>query len=250
MSEQQHKSAWWALGALLAVGMVAAAFVLGTQFKNFRQPGTITVKGLAEAPYQADVAEWEVGVSLWGSDYGSAMKAAKAEAEKLQAFLNKQGFMAADIRANPLQVSEHREEYRDEEGRYHTRRNGFVATQTLIVSSRDLPRIQQALAELQNLKAQNDAFTFEQPQYLLSNLESIKRDLIAKATADAQVRAEEFAKTGKVSVGMMRSASQGSFNILSANSSDNDDSDYGGTYDKRTIDKMVRLVVTIEYGID
>lgn len=249
MSEQ-NKSAWWSLGALLALGMVVAAFVLGTQFKNFRQPGTITVKGLAEAPYQADVAEWEVGVALWGGDYADAMNGAKAEAKKLQAFLHQQGFMAADIRANPLRVNEHTEEYRDEQGRYQTRRNGYVATQAFIVSSRDLPRIQQVLGELQNLKAQNDAVTFEQPQYLLSNLESIKRDLIAQATADAQVRAEEFAKTGKVKVGMMRSASQGSFNILSANSSDNDDSDYGGTYDKRTIDKQVRLVVTIEYGID
>ena len=50
--------------------------------------------------------------------------------------------------------------------------------------------------------------------------------------------------------GMMRSASQGAFNILSATSTDNDDSDYGGTYNKDTIDKKVRLVVTIEYGID
>ncbi len=244
------KSAWVTLGGVLAIGMVAAAFVLGVQFKNFRQPGTITVKGLAEAPYQADMAEWTVGVSVWGGDYGEAMNQAKAQAVKLNAFLTQQGFMAADVRSGSLQVSEHNEEYRDEEGRYRTRRNGFVAVQNLIVSSRDLPRIQQALTELQNLKAQNDAFTFEDPQYLLSNLESIKRDLIAQATADAHVRAEEFAKTGKVKVGMMRSASQGAFNILSAVDSDNEDSDYGGTYDKRTVDKKVRLVVTIEYGID
>ena len=32
-----------ALGALLAIGLVAAAFVLGGQFKNFRQPGTINL---------------------------------------------------------------------------------------------------------------------------------------------------------------------------------------------------------------
>ena len=85
---------------------------------------------------------------------------------------------------------------------------------------------------------------------MLSNLETIKRDLIAQATADAQVRAEEFAKSGNTKVGMMRSASQGAFNILSATSADNDASDYGGTYTKDTIDKKVRLVVTIEYGID
>lgn len=248
--EQHSKSAWPLLGILLAVGMVAAAFVLGTQFKNFRQPGTITVKGLAEAPHQADMAEWQVGVSVWGEDYGNAMNRAQAQLKKLHNFVTEQGFLASDVRTNPLRMERYREEYRDEEGRYRTRENGYTATQTLTISSRDLGRVQTALSALQNLKAQNDAYTFEQPDYLLSNLESIKRDLIAQATADAQVRAEEFAKTGKVKVGMMRSASQGAFNILSAVGSDNDDSDYGGTYNKDTIDKKVRLVVTIEYGID
>lgn len=250
MAENTGKSSWLVLGMLLAVGMVAAAFVLGTQFKNFRQPGTITVKGLAEAAHQSDMAEWQVGVSVWGEDYGAAMKRAQSEIKALQAFVTKQGFVATDVRSNPLQIERYREEYRDEEGRYRTRDNGYTAKQTLTVVSRDLPRIQTALAALQNLKAQNEAYTFEQPQYLLSNLETIKRDLIAQATADAQVRAEEFAKSGNTKVGMMRSASQGAFNILAATSADNDDSDYGGTYNKDTIDKKVRLVVTIEYGID
>ena len=70
------------------------------------------------------------------------------------------------------------------------------------------------------------------------------------ASADANKRAEEFAKTGHAKVGVMRSASQGSFNILDAHNPDTDDSDYGGTYDKDGVDKLVRLVVTIDYAIE
>jgi hypothetical protein len=47
----------------------------------------------------------------------------------------------------------------------------------------------------------------------------------------------------------MRSASQGSFNIYSDKGS-SEEEDYGGTYDKSTVGKQVRLVVTIEYAID
>ena len=47
----------------------------------------------------------------------------------------------------------------------------------------------------------------------------------------------------------MRSASQGSFNIY-ADGGEGSSDDYGGVYDKSTIGKNVRLVVTIEYGID
>ena len=81
-------------------------------------------------------------------------------------------------------------------------------------------------------------------------MESIKRKLISQATQDALVRAEKFAKTGKMKVGAMKSASQGSFDIQSTTTSDDVNSDYGGGYDTTTIDKKVRLVVTIQYQIN
>ena len=46
----------------------------------------------------------------------------------------------------------------------------------------------------------------------------------------------------------VRSASQGAFYILPARGSSSDD-EYGGTYDKSTIDKLARVVVTVEYAL-
>lgn len=46
----------------------------------------------------------------------------------------------------------------------------------------------------------------------------------------------------------MRSASQGAFYILPARGARSDD-EYGGTYDKTTIDKVARVVVTVEYAL-
>ena len=47
----------------------------------------------------------------------------------------------------------------------------------------------------------------------------------------------------------MRSASQGAFYILPAGAN-SDVSDWGGTYDKTTVDKIARVVVTVDYGIE
>ena len=89
------------------------------------------------------------------------------------------------------------------------------------------------------------------PLYLVSNLEEIKMSLIGAATKNAQARAEEFAKNGNASVGAMRSASQGAFYILPVGASvDSSDYGYGGTYDKSTILKTARVVVTIDYNIE
>jgi uncharacterized protein len=87
--------------------------------------------------------------------------------------------------------------------------------------------------------------------FLVSNLEDIKMSLIGAATQNAMKRAAEFAKNGNAKVGTMRSASQGAFYILPAGASV-DSSDYGyvGTYDKSTVSKTERVVVTIDYNIE
>jgi hypothetical protein len=85
--------------------------------------------------------------------------------------------------------------------------------------------------------------------FMLSNLEEIKKSLIGAATQNAMLRATEFAKNGNAKVGAMRNASQGAFYILPAGASTDVD-DYGGRYDKTTIEKVARVVVTIEYAIE
>ena len=237
-------------GIILALGLIAAAFVLGTQFKNLKQSGTITVKGLAEAPYKANLAQIQMGVSAWGQDYAGALANGKNDFKALQQFVASKGFSISSQNVTPISVEPYNEDYVDEQGQTRTRQNGYKATQTLSISSQELNKITNMLAQVQNYRISHESVTFEKPQYLLNDLEKIKHDLIAKATDDANKRAEEFAKTGHAKVGVMRSASHGSFNILDAHNPDTDDSDYGGTYDKDGVDKLVRLVVTIDYAIE
>jgi uncharacterized protein len=100
-------------------------------------------------------------------------------------------------------------------------------------------------------QADGHPVTYQRPLYLVSNLEDVKMSLIGAATQNAKTRAQEFAKNGNVQVGLMRSASQGSFYVLpDGASTDVDDYGYGGVYDKTTINKKARVVVTIEYAIE
>ena len=113
-----------------------------------------------------------------------------------------------------------------------------------------MTKLQKALTNIHQLVAYNQDISFVDPNYYLENLEQIKRELISKATQDAHVRAEEFAKTSNVKVGVLKSASQGPFYIQAPNPDADDSSDYTGSYDTSTIEKKARLVVTIEYAIE
>ena len=234
---------------VLAVGIAAGAGLLGSQLKNLRQPGEITVKGLAEENYQADSAEWKLSMALHYPDYATSVAGLKRYTPVLINFLKSQGFSDNEMRLENPQITVHRKEIYEND-RYRYVDDGYNATQSVLVNTKDLSKLKQAYDNALNFRAEQIGFRFDEPQYLLGNLEEIKHSLIAKATQDAHRRAEEFAKTGNGKVGAMKSASQGSFNIYSDSIADNDDGDYGGTYSKSTVGKRVRLVVTVKYGID
>jgi hypothetical protein len=238
------------LGVLLALGLGASAFILGGKFRTIGDNNQkIMVKGLAEKPVDADLAEWAVGIEVIGDTFGETLKQLRGARPVLDEFLEKQGFPATvrvegSERIEPNMVGEY-----DAEGRYRQVQKGFAGRQSIRVRSDDLQKITRAHKEIIQIVAEGKPVGYSSPDYLIRDLESVKMSLIGAATENARLRAEEFAKVGKVKVGAMRSASQGAFYILPADSDAGSD-DYGGVYDKTTIAKKARVVVTIEYGIE
>lgn len=239
-----------ALGVLLAVGMSTAAFIFGVQAKHIgagRQ--SISVKGLAEKPIKADHAEWRIGMRVYGQSFAEALAKLRRARPVLDQFLDKQGFGKDAVREMNESVAPNMVEEDTASGRTRQVQKGFVASQELVVTTKDLAKIQSASKAALQFEAQGNPVFYSDAQFLVSNLEEIKMSLIGAATENAQQRAHEFAKHGGVSVGAMRSASQGAFYILAVGASV-DSSEYGGAYDKSTVDKTARVVVTIEYNID
>ncbi len=250
MSEQNNLfKAMAVLGILLAVGMSAAAFILGVQGKRaVSGQQTITVKGLAEKPIKADSAQWLVTIHVVDPTQNGALQTLAKERKIVEAFLDKQG-LAADSRA--LEVEKlnphYEEEFINDTPRQVQR--GYEASQNFRITSKALGKVTTANQALLQLRAANHPVVAAPPAYLVTDLENIKMSLIAEATKNARTRATEFVKQDGVTVGVMKSASQGAFYILPVGGDAGDDS-YGGVYDKSTIDKTARVVVTIVYNIE
>lgn len=235
---------------IIAVAAVLAAAVLGSQLKVIGSgQQTISVKGLAEKSVRADQVEWTISLNVNGSTFVEALAKLRKEKPSLDQFLDKAGIdvkMRTDSRefVEPHMV--------DEElpgGRSRQVQKGFDATQTVTISSTDLDKVIAANNTALQFEADGHPISYSAPRFLVSNLEEIKMSLIGAATRNARTRADEFAKNGGVAVGSMRSASQGAFYIL-AKGSTTESTDYGGIYDKSTVDKVARVVVTIEYNIE
>jgi uncharacterized protein len=238
------------LGALLAAGLLGGSAILASHFKTLgagRQ--SISVKGLAEKPVKADFAEWNIGVAVHGESFGSTLTALRQARPLIDQFLASQDFAADSISTGPESIEAHHEYESLPQGGSRNVQKGYDGTQELVVRSSDLAKIDQASKAIIELRAEGKPIVYAAPSYLIKDLETVKMSLIGAATRNARQRAEEFAKVGDAHVGAMRSASQGAFYILAANG-DEDASDYGGVYDKTTMDKKARVVVTIEYAIE
>ncbi|MBK8816404.1 MAG: SIMPL domain-containing protein [Methylococcaceae bacterium] len=248
--EKQSTLAMTILGVLLAIGMSSAAFILGVQAKKAASgQQSITVKGLAVKDVKADNAEWTVTISVNEPTFADALNRLRAERPALDAFLTKAGLDKSGWQESGESVTAHMETIYLPQGGTKTEQRGYDATQNIVIASKDLPKIVNASKDFLALQAEGRPFTATDPLYLVGNLEDIKMSLIAAATENARKRAEEFVKQDKVKVGVMRSASQGAFYIL-APGGNTDNDDYGGTYDKTTINKLAKVVVTIVYNIE
>lgn len=251
MSEQKHFfNAMTALGLLLAVGMASAAFILGVQAKHaVSSQQSITVKGLAEKPVKADRAQWTINIGVVAPTQAETLQAIDRERAVLANFLDLQGLDASMRTVNVQTLGPHyEEEYIHDSPRQVQR--GFEGYQSVHISSKDLKKIAAANQAILTLRADNHPVTSQPPEYLVSNLETVKMSLIADATKNARTRATEFVKQDGVKVGVMKSASQGAFYILPATGGEDSDNSYGGIYDKSTVDKIARVVVTVVYNIE
>ncbi len=235
---------------IFSIALILAAAILGYQVKQVgggRE--TISVKGLAEKPIKADRAEWTVGLQVQGATIAEALGKLRKEKPALDQFLATAGFAAGTLTESNESAEPNYEEVEGRNGNMRSVQVGHIARQSVTINTTDLPRIIAAAKAIVQFQAEGHPVSFGQPQYLVSNLEDVKMSLIGAAMQNSRVRAAEFAKNGDVEVGPMRSASQGAFYILAAGAN-TDVSDWGGTYDKSTVDKVARVVVTVDYRID
>jgi uncharacterized protein len=234
---------------IFSVALVIAASVLGYQVKQVgggRE--TISVKGLAEKPIRADRVEWSVTIQVKGASNADALGKLRKERPAVDEFLARAGFEAAAVVVSNEAVEPNYEQVEGSNGNMRSVQQGNIARQSLTINTPDIAKIIAASRAIVQFEADGHPVSYGAPQFLVSNLEEVKMSLIGAAMQNSRARAEEFAKNGGVKVGSMRSASQGAFYILPAGA-DQDVSDWGGTYDKSTVDKVARVVVTVDYGI-
>ena len=242
MSQTRHTN-WISAAVLLALGVAAAGWLIGTGFREGRQLDRyVTVKGVAERTVMADLAIWPLPVVATGDDLGQVQAQIATQQAEVLAFLTGAGIDESDIALQDLQVTDlYAQAYRS--GPVNNR---FIISQTVNVRSKNVQLIRetsQRVGELVNagvVLSSDRGPAGSSPSYLFTGLVALKPEMIAEATANAREAAQQFAVDSGSSLGGIRRANQGLFQILARDNAPN-------TTQTRHVEKTVRVVSTIEY---
>ena len=114
------------------------------------------------------------------------------------------------------------------------------------VSTVRVKKLKEMSRKLYDLNAEGIRLTLSGPEFFVSKLDEVKIDLMKRATENGRDRAKIMAKSSGEDLGSLVSARQGVIQITKPNSTRT--SSYG-IYDTETIEKVVKLVVTLEFKI-
>lgn len=230
----------------MALGIAAGGWFVGDGFFRARTTDRyVTVKGMAEQPVEADIAVWPLTIVSSDDDLGVAHDRLARNVKAAREFLAKNGIPADQVSAQGLSVTD------TKANRYGSSNPGnrYIINQTLVVRS-DAPKtVLAASANVADLVAagvvleSGGPYQSVGPSFIFTKLNELKPGMIAEATARAREAAAKFAQDSGATVGGIRRANQGVFQILGRD-------EVASIPEQQQLNKVVRVVSTIEYYLD
>ena len=156
------------------------------------------------------------------------------------------GFNAGDISLSPIRKNAVMQ--KTEKGRETNILEYYILDQTIQVESKDIEKILLLTKKIEPLNEQGIDIFFQSPRfyYPSDKMDQVKVELLGEATQNARNRALKIATNGGAKIGRLIKARQGIFQVTAPNSSDMSDH---GVYDTSSVEKVVKIVVTMSYSI-
>jgi uncharacterized protein len=234
MQNGSNKSAL-ILGAFIFLGLAALGFFIGSSVIKFKEyERTVTVKGLSEKEYPANIALWPIQFIASNNNLTQLYESIEKDASEIISFLKINGFEDNEITTSPPGIVDKLAQGY-EKSRIEYRYN---ATQTITVYSDKIKSVRSTMNKLAELGKKGIVLTDggyqNTTEYLFTRLNEIKPEMVEEATTKAREVARKFAKDSDSKLGKIKTARQGQFSI---NNRDKNNPHI----------KKIRVVSTIEY---
>lgn len=231
-----NKISFSLLGVFIFLGLSVLGYFLSSaalEYKMFER--SVTVKGLSDREYQADMVLWPIIFTVANNDVKELYSSLEEQSGKIQTFLESNGLAKEEISlSTPVITDKITQNYSNR----HNVEFRYSGSQTVTVYSKNIGKVRTIMNALSDLGKEGIVFGGDnyrtQTEYLFTRLNEVKPEMIEEATTKAREVAQKFAADSQSKLGKIKRASQGRFSI--------------GERDKNSPHiKKVRVVSTVEY---
>jgi hypothetical protein len=235
---------------VIGIAVIIAFWFASNAYKyKFKTNETISVTGLAEKNFESDLVVWTGNYSRKTMDLKSAYEQLKDDETKIRAYLNAKGIDDSEMVFSSVDLSKDFEDKVNDKGdKIGSDFTGYNLKQTVTVQSTDLDKIEKISREITELIESGIEFNSSPPAYYYTRLSELKLSLLAKASADAEQRAQVIALNSGSTLGKIRKATMGVFQITGQNS--NEDYSSGGDFNTSSRYKTASITIKIDYGVE
>ncbi len=230
---------------ILAIGIAVAGLLIGGGFAKSREDRFVTVKGISERDVSADLAIWPLRIVAADDDLARANASVQKSLATIKQFLSSNQIDVSQLQLQDFSVTD------AQTNQYSGSRTPgarFVIKQTVVVRSTRPDLVSAASQKVSDLVSNGVVLSSGGeygnggPTFVFTGLNKLKPQMIGEATARARESAEQFARDSHSSIGGIRRASQGVFEILPRDQAE-------GITEASQITKTVRVVTTIDYAL-
>jgi len=224
------------LGALLCIGLALLGYLIsGSIIRVKALNRTVTVKGLSERELPANIAIWPIKFSEAGNDLNNLFSKIQRNNSLIIQFLKNSGFRNQEISISAPAIMDRQAQGYADPNKIKFRYSG---SSIITVYTGNVDSVRKTMKKLVELGKQGIAISGQdynsKTEFIFTELNKIKPEMIEEATKNAREVAERFAKDSESKLGKIRHARQGQFSINNRDSN-------------TPYIKKIRVVSTLEY---
>jgi hypothetical protein len=234
------------------IGVCAViAFALVSNAYKYRSKTmeTIVVTGLAEKDFNSDLIVWSGTYARKSFDLKDAYSTLKNDENAIRSYLLKKGIAAGNMQFSSVMINKEFSQQTNANGQYMSQEfTGYNLMQTVTIESSEVDKVDKISREVAELIQSGIEFNSNPPMFYNTKLNEVKMELLGKASADARARAETIAKNAGSSLGELKKATMGVFQITGKNS--NEAYSYGGAFNTSNKYKTGSITIKMEFEAD
>lgn len=252
MADQaSERSAVFGIVRALVVGVaiiVTAAVLSNGLVEAFRikhQEKRVTVTGSATRRIRSDLIVWRATMRAQNTELTGAYKKLAADMPALLEFVKARGLTDQQITVSAASIREVHP--RSEQGiEQEAVVAAYVAEQEIEVESTDIGKVEQISREATQLLDRGVYVQSSPPLYIYTKLAALKVQMLAEASKDARLRAEQIALNTNSVLGKLLTGRMG---VLQINEKFSTVVSSEGNNDKTTLEKDVMAVVSASFEV-